>query len=205
MLGVRAYSVDDAGIVVHHWIGKTSIPFTAVEYARKDNLYCYVPRGAKNSRKSMTFMLHAENCGVEDSGKLFGAYFSVREGECIILRMKKGGSRIALTPESADEMLDDLKGCVASGGDVVFREGMSDASKSRLRKDQVAEIIGKINDDQIRLIEGFSDDILGRLGVDLDYRKGYVEGLKSLLSTVGVKGGEKEVYELDGFEKKMRL
>jgi hypothetical protein len=74
---------------------------------------------------------------------LFGAYFSVHEGECIVLRMKKDGSKIALTPESADDMLEELKGRVASGGDVVFQEGVSDASKSELRNDQVAEIIGK--------------------------------------------------------------
>ena len=205
ILGVTAYSVDDAGIVVHHRIGETRIPFNAVAYARKDFLYSYVPRYAKNSRGSLTFVLADEKCGVEETGNLFGPYFSTSDGECVALKLKKDDSRIALTPESADEMLNGLKGYVASGRGADFEKGMRDAADLKLDKAQLTDIIGKIDKNRIRMIEGVPEDSLGRLESDLDYRAGYVDGLKSLLSEINVSEERREVHKLDELEEKMRL
>jgi hypothetical protein len=199
IMGVSGYSVNEVGIIVYHRIGETRIPFEAIEYASLDRLYSYVPRGPKNSRGELTTVARTENCVVTGTGRMFGPYFSVRDGICVLLKLKEKESRIALTPESAEEMFELIKGHTPGRYESVFQDGKRNALQSNLTIERIKEVMARIEDQNIQLLDILPEKVLVNLKHDADYRAGYLEGLKSMLTDA------KEEIDIDGLMKKMRL
>jgi hypothetical protein len=101
--GVIGYTIGDDSIIVQHAIGVTKIPFKEIKSVNLDHLDYFIPEGKKaGSRGEMSFIV-SKNRHVKETGKLMGPYFSIREGECVLIELENS-SIIALTPVESQEM-----------------------------------------------------------------------------------------------------
>jgi hypothetical protein len=113
MLGVSLYSLTGDALVVHHGIGSTKIPFSSIERVEAGLITAILSHGGSrflfvdSGRERLNTRIGSMITGG-------GVCISACYVRCVLLKMSKGGDKIALTPQDVDGFVGDLSRRVLS-------------------------------------------------------------------------------------------
>ena len=117
--GASMYIIDDQSLTVCHAVGKTKISLNKIENVTKDEIHpethYYINGKGKRKRKVDIRDSKGNIVRVRGIPLPFGSgrFTSITSGDCVLLKLWKDETRVALTPNEPEDFLRELSTHVA--------------------------------------------------------------------------------------------